>query len=198
MLCDSMPRAFDLVVLAGSAGGVEALRTILPSLPRDFESPIAVVLHRPRGRADVLSSILQRHTALAVKEAQDRDALQPGNVYLAPADHHLLVVPGPALAVVTAAPVNFARPAADPLLESAAGVLGSRLLAVVLSGGGKDGAAGVRAVKRSGGMVLAQDQATSVIFGMPRSAIDTGAVNLILPLGSIAPTLRRLVRTGTG
>lgn len=195
---DPMPRAFDLVVVAASAGGIEALSTILSSLPTDFAAPIVVAQHRARGDTDVLTHILQRRTALVVQQAQDGDVLNAGNVYLAPADRHLLVVAGPALALSDAAPVHFTRPAADPLFESAAHVFGSRLLAVVLSGGGTDGTTGVRAVKEAGGVVIAQDESTSMIFGMPRSAIATGLVDFIRSIDSVAPALKSLVRTGGG
>jgi two-component system chemotaxis response regulator CheB len=154
------------------------------------------VQHRSPVGPSLLPRILARRTPLAVKLASEGEELRPGTVYLAPADQHLVIEARRRLAFTDGRRIRFVRSSANPLLESAAEVLGGRVIAVVLTGGGADATDGVQAVKAAGGVVIAQDRATSQVFGMPRSAIETGAVDYVLPLDEIAPTLRRLVGAG--
>jgi two-component system chemotaxis response regulator CheB len=185
---------FDVVVIAASLGGLEAVRVILAGLPEDFRAGIALVLHRAPQGPSPLAAILNGRTRLAVKDAEESDRLRPGVVHLAPPNRHLLINPDGSLSLSDSAKVHFSRPAADRLFESGAASFGGRIIAVVLTGGNDDGAVGVRAVKRMGGRVIAQDQATSEAFRMPHAAIETGCVDLILPLREIAPTLVSMVR----
>jgi two-component system, chemotaxis family, protein-glutamate methylesterase/glutaminase len=187
------PRTFDLVVIAASAGGIPAVSRVLAALPAEFPVPIALVLHSTTRPNDLRAVVLQRTTALRVRAVQADELLQPGSVYVAPADRHVVVGADRRIALRDGHPIRFVLSSANPLLESAVEALGGRVIAVVLTGGGRDGTDGVQAVRAAGGVVIAQDRGTSQIFGMPKSAIATGAVSAVLPLEEIAPHLCRLV-----
>jgi two-component system chemotaxis response regulator CheB len=189
------PPFYDLVVLAASAGGLHALSVLLSSLPRDLPVPVALVLHRTPHHPDLLAKILGRHTALRVKNALPGEHMEPGTVYVAPADLHLVIESDGALGFSDGRRIRHVLSSANPLLESAA-LFGGRVIAVVLTGSGHDATDGVQAVRARGGVVIAQDEATSTVFGMPRSAIATGAVAHVLPLAAIGPSVARLVTTG--
>jgi two-component system chemotaxis response regulator CheB len=141
----------------------------------------------------MLAAILARRTKLRVKEAEATDVLAPGTAYIAPPDYHLLVNRDGSFTLSQSELVHFVRPSADVLFESVAASFKSRAIAVVLTGSGSDGIMGVQSIKKMGGIVLAQDKATSEFSGMPDSAIGTGAVDLVLPLGDIAAELVRLI-----
>jgi two-component system chemotaxis response regulator CheB len=183
---------FDVVLIAASAGGLSALRTILSALPADFAAAVAVVLHR-EPRPSALAELLDASTRLEVREAEEGDWLQPGMVHLAPPGRHLLISADESLRLSDSPKVQFSRPAADRLFESGAESLMSRIIAVVLTGWNQDGSAGVRAVKLMGGRVIVQDVATAEAAEMPLSAMRTGAVDRVLPLVEIAPCLMDLV-----
>ena len=181
-----------VVVMAASAGGVQALQKVLSGLPRDFPLPIAIVQHRTGNPPNLLARVLGRHTALTVKNAEDGEHMRAGTVYLAPPREHLVLRPDESLGLMDGRKIRHLRSSANPLFASAAEVYGDGVIAVVLTGGDRDATDGVQTVRQHGGIVIAQDEATSAIFGMPRSAIETGAVHTILPLPEIAPELRRL------
>src|SRR5687767_10329298 len=141
-----------------------------------------------------MAEILGKRTSLVVKEACEGDALEPGCALIAPPNRHLLVNPDRTVSLSQSELVHFVRPSADLLFESAAASYKERAIAVVLSGSGRDGAMGVKAIKKMGGTVIVQDEKTSEFFGMPEAAAKTGIVDLVLPLEEIAPALRRLVR----
>jgi two-component system, chemotaxis family, protein-glutamate methylesterase/glutaminase len=187
----SIARRYELAVIAASAGGLAALSTVLGSLPPDFPLPILVVQHLDPRRVSQMAAILGRRTHLPVKEAADHDVLAPGEVYIAPPGVHAELRHG-RIVLTHTAPVHFSRPSADRSFLSAAAQ--GRVIGVVLTGAGMDGAAGVVAIKAAGGVVIAQDAATSAYFGMPRAAIDTGAVEYVLPLLEIGRTLSKLAR----
>lgn len=188
---------YGIVAMVASAGGLAALRDVLSGLPADFPAPVVIVQHLAPQFPSHLAEILSRHAALTVKQAQDGDQLQPSTVYIGPPDRHLLAQSDGTLSLVSTERVHFARPSADRLFESVAESYETRAIAVVLTGAGSDGAAGVRAVADAGGIVIAQNQATAAHFGMPGAAIETGKVDLVLPLDEIAPTLIRLIVKGT-
>jgi two-component system chemotaxis response regulator CheB len=179
----------QLVVFAASAGGIQALITVLESLPRSFPVPIAIVQHIAPKHDNLIAEILARRTALIVKCASAAENLVAGTVYVAPRGHHMLIADGVIVRLTESAPVHFVRPSADPLFESAAAACGGGVVAVVLSGTGSDGTNGAAAVKRMGGTVIAQDEQSSHFFGMPHAAIAAGVVDYVLPLGSIAGKL---------
>ena len=185
--------SYDLVTIAASAGGVEALQKILRGLPSDFPVPIVIVLHRSPREQDNLASVLGRSTPLAVKIVEHAERLRPGTAYVAPADHHVRILPGLIASLSDGARIRHVRSSANPLFSSAAEALTGRVLAVVLTGYDSDATNGVQSVHARGGTVLAQDEATAEVFEMPRSAIRTGCVNRVMALGDIAPELVRLV-----
>lgn len=183
------PFTKPVIGIATSAGGLSALSTLLSALPATLEAAILVVQHLDPARPSHLADILGRRTPLPVKQAASKDRLHSGAVFIAPPGAHMLVDPEGTISLSHRPPVHFVRPAADRLFESIAGSFGPRAVAVVLTGTGRDGATGAQAVKRAGGRVVVQDEFTSEFFGMPKSAIDAGQVDLILPLDKIAPAL---------
>ena len=187
---------FDVVAIATSAGGLKALRLVLAALPSDFPAAIVVVQHLDPRHRSLMADILSRRSALSVKQAEERDKLQPGTVFIAPPNKHLLVNPDGSLSLTQSELVHFVRPSADLLFESVAASFKARAIAVVLTGTGSDGSMGVQAIKKMGGTVLAQDESSSEFFGMPNAAIQTGSVDFILSLGKISSALVTLVETG--
>jgi two-component system chemotaxis response regulator CheB len=178
-------RLSDIVAIVGSAGGIVAMEAVLECLPRDLDAAVIIVLHLTPGHRSLLARILGRHTDMTVREAADGDALEPGTVYVAPPDAHLLVMADGRLRLERSELVHHVRPSADALLLSIAHEYRGRCCAVVLSGTGIDGAAGAAAVHQAGGWVIAQDEATSEHFGMPGAAILTGGVDAVLSLDEI-------------
>jgi two-component system, chemotaxis family, protein-glutamate methylesterase/glutaminase len=173
-----MPR---LVVVGTSLGGLAALTTLIKALPKEFAGPVAIVQHRTKATDDALLRLLAAQSPLPVIEPDDKAPLEPGRVYLAPADYHLLVE-RENLALSTAAPRNFARPSIDILFESAADAFGPAVTGVVLTGSNHDGAAGSRYIKAHGGRVFVEDPASAHCGTMPAAAIAATAVDAILPL----------------
>jgi two-component system, chemotaxis family, protein-glutamate methylesterase/glutaminase len=184
---------FEVVALAASAGGLNALSEVLAPLPADFRAAIVLVQHLDPKHKSLMAEILGRRTCLSVRQAADGDRISPGGVWVAPPAYHLLVNGDGTLSLTRTELVHFVRPSADLMFDSMAAGYKNRSIAVVLTGTGSDGEMGVRAVKKMGGTVIAQDQGTSEYFGMPGAAIKTGCVDLILPLPEIAPTLIKLV-----
>lgn len=182
---------FEIVVLAASAGGLNALSAVLSGLSAAFPAPLVVVQHLRRNHRSLMAEILGRRTALAVKQAEQGERIRSSVAYIAPPDRHLLVEPAGTLALTRTQLVHFVRPSADLLFESAAGSFGERVIAVVLSGTGVDGALGAKAVKKTGGTVIVQDEASAEYPGMPHAAREHAG--LVLPLGEIAPALERLL-----
>jgi two-component system chemotaxis response regulator CheB len=183
------PFTQTVIGIATSAGGLNALTRLLSALPPTLDAAVVVVQHLDPARPSHLADILGRRTPLPVKQAASNDRLHIGRVLIAPPGAHILVDPDGTISLSHRPPVHFVRPAADRLFESLAGSFGSRAVAVVLTGTGHDGATGAQAVKQAGGKVIVQDESTSEFFGMPRSAIDAGQVDQILPLDQIAPAL---------
>jgi two-component system chemotaxis response regulator CheB len=182
-----------IVLLAASAGGLKALSLILSDLPNDFPAPIVVVQHLSPTYPSLLAEILDNRTPLVVKQAEAGDCLVAGKVYIAPPNYHLLINSDGILSLSSSEKVRFSRPAADVLFESVATSFFTKIIGVILTGMDGDGAKGAIAIKKMGGIVIAQDEASSEYFGMPSSAIATGCVDFILPLDAIATTLLNLV-----
>jgi two-component system chemotaxis response regulator CheB len=185
--------AFDVVAIAASLGGIKAIRSILSVLPADFPAAIIIVQHLHPVYPSGLVELLSRHTKLLVKWAEEGDRLQPGIVYVAPPDHHVLVRESGLLSLSQSPRVQWVRPSADVLFESVATNYCERTIAVILTGLGSDGANGAQMVKWMGGRVLVQNMATSRSFGMPGAVIKAGCVDFILPLDTIAYALVALV-----
>jgi two-component system chemotaxis response regulator CheB len=187
---------YAIIGIAASAGGLMALTEVLAALPADLPVPVVVVQHLDPRHRSLMAEILDRRTALQVREAQEGDDLRAGTVYIAPPDYHLLVNGGGTLSLSQSKLVHFVRPSADLLFESMAASYGDRAIAVVLSGSGKDGSLGVEGVKRMGGTVIVQEIASAQFGGMPAAAIETGCVDFVLCLDEIAGALITLVTGG--
>jgi two-component system chemotaxis response regulator CheB len=183
--------SFDIVALAASAGGLNALTQVLHALPADFAAGIVVVQHLDPRHRSLMADILGRRTGLRVKQAAQDDHVAPGTVMIAPPNKHLLVNQDGSLTLTQTELVHFVRPSADLLFESTAAAYRERAIAVVLSGTGSDGAMGVKAIKKMGGTVIVQQG--SEFTGMPDAAQHTGAVDFVLPLDDIASALQSLV-----
>jgi len=188
--------AFDVVVIGGSAGGLAALSVVLGELPGDFPAPVAIVLHLSPAYPSLLTGVLARFSALPVQWATDGVRLERGTVYVAPPDWHLVFLPTGVIELKQTPPVHFSRPSVDLLFSSAARAFERRTLAVILSGNGRDGSTSVADIHRLGGVVIAQDEASSEFFSMPRGAIGSGGVTFVLPLASIGLAVTRLVTLG--
>jgi len=188
--------SFEVVAVAASAGGLNALSQLLAGLPADFPAAVAVVQHLDPRHRSLMADILSRRTAMQVKQAEEGDKLSPGTVYIAPPNKHLLVNREGTVSLTQSELVHFVRPSADLLFESVAASFKHRVIGVVLSGSGSDGSMGVQAIKKMGGTVIAQDEATSEFFSMPNAAIQTGSVDFILPLNEIPSALVTLVTSG--
>ncbi len=179
-----------LVAIGASWGGLRALRTVLGALPGGFPAPIVVAQHRAPGEG-MLAELLDRDVELTVRDAEDKQPLRPGEVLVAPPDYHLLV-DADAVALSVDEPVAGSRPSIDVLLETAARAHGDRVVGVVLTGANADGADGLAAIRRAGGIALVQDPADAERPEMPRAALAACAGAQARPLEGIGPELARL------
>ncbi len=159
------------VVIGGSAGAIEVLSELLAGLPADFPLSVILVLHLPRHQPSMLAEVFGSKCACPVREAEDKEPVTPGTVYLAPPNYHLLVDAGPVFALSTDAPVNFSIPSIDALFESAAHEYGPALVGIVLTGANDDGARGLRAICDGGGAAVVQSPAEAMVRAMPEAAI---------------------------
>jgi two-component system chemotaxis response regulator CheB len=195
-----LPSGHRLIVIASSTGGPAALVKVLPALAlarAELSTSLVIVQHLPAGFTRALADQLAERSGYPVCEV-DRDdpkslALEPGRAYVAAGGSHLLIDRGGRLRLTDSAPVHGVRPAADVTLASAAQHFGARCLGIVLTGMGKDGARGLASVKAAGGATIAQDKATSTVYGMPKAALELGVVDTVAPLERIAPVVNRLL-----
>ena len=189
------PRRIGAVAIAASTGGPQALSRLCPALPADFPAPIFLVQHNSPGFDRGFAQWLDGCSPLRVTLARERAIPAAGNIYVAPTDRHL-EVDRRGFLLDDGEPIHNQKPAADALFKSAAALYGNALVSVTLTGMGRDGADGTRSVKRAGGVTIAQDEESSVIYGMPRAAAETGCVDMVLPLGEIARRLASLAKEG--
>jgi len=180
---------FGVVVVAASFGGLQALTRLLAPLPAEFPVPIVVVQHLSPRYASVFAEVLGRRTRLRAGWAEHEMPLRPGNIYVAPPDRHVQVASRSTLALSDGPKVHWTRPAADVLFTSAAALYADRAIGVVLTGYGRDGAAGARAIKDAGGRVITEDPAMAEASPMPDATIRTRAIDFVFPLDRIAPAL---------
>ena len=183
---DAPPR---IVAIASSTGGPNALADVLSALPKDFPLPILITQHMPAVFTGLLASRLERDTGRTCVEAKDGDLIRPNCTYVAPGEYHMIVLTNegqPFVRLTQTEPENFCRPSADPMLRSIAAVYGASTLAVVLTGMGEDGLRGCAEVKQRGGRILVQDEATSVVWGMPGAVANAGLASAVLPLPKVA------------
>jgi two-component system, chemotaxis family, protein-glutamate methylesterase/glutaminase len=186
---------YQLIAIGTSLGGLSALKTLLGALPQDFSAALAIVQHRHRESDPGLGSFLQQFTVLPVHEVEDKERIQPGHVYLAPADYHLLVEYG-YFSLSVDEPVSYARPSIDVLLESASDSYNEHVIGVILTGANQDGVQGLATLKARGGMTIVQAPDTAESPVLPRAAIAAVAVDAVLPLAQIATRLMHLCAVG--
>jgi two-component system chemotaxis response regulator CheB len=181
------------VVIGASYGGLFALMDLLGALTTDFPCPIVIVQHRSAESHEEkrLGVVLSRYSALPVRDAEHGEPLVAPGVYLAPADYHLIIEEDRAELTIDE-PVHYSRPSIDVLFESAARAYGPAVVGVLLTGFGRDGSAGLEAIRRAGGVTIAQDPVSALEATMPRSAIEAGAATEVLTLDAIAPRLIEL------
>lgn len=185
-----------IIAIGTSTGGPRALQEIITKLPGNLPCGIVIVQHMPPGFTKSLSDRLNSLSSLTVKEAEPNDVIRPGLVLVAPGDYHMTVDREGNKRFVRLnqnPPVGGHRPAVDPLFESVAKCYGKRALGVILTGMGHDGAKGIEAIKRQQGSTIAEDQSTAVVFGMPKSAIELGVVDKVVPLPSVAAEIVRVI-----
>jgi two-component system chemotaxis response regulator CheB len=187
----SRTAVLPLAVLAASTGGPATLMTLLPQFPAAFPGAVLVVQHMPGAFTPQFAEQLASVSHLPVKQAENGEILRAGQVYVCPGDSHLRVLPPGRVALDSGPRIAGYRPSIDVTLESVAALAGPYAAVAILTGMGNDGARGVIAIQQKGGLVLAQDESTSVIFGMPAEAIKTGAVQQVLPLHQIAGAIAR-------
>ena len=185
-----------VVVIAASAGGVDALKQLLSRLPADLPAAILVVQHLHADRPTLLPGILARSCPLKVCLAQDGMGLEAGVAYVAVPGQHIRIE-SEHIALSLDEPVCYVRPSADLLFTSAAQTFGRNTIGVVLSGTGRDGARGCQEIKAKGGMTIAQDQATARYFDMPRAAINAGAIDYVLPVHEIGAKIVEILKIET-
>lgn len=186
----------SVLVIGSSTGGPQALFKVLGSLPKPFRLPILITQHMPPTFTKILAEHVQRQTGFTASEAQDGEEVRPGRVYIAPGGMHMVLAGNasqPVISLNEDAPVNFCRPAVDPLFASAAQIYSSACLALVLTGMGHDGRDGASQVVSHGGTVIAQDEATSVVWGMPGAVTQAGLASYVLPLERIGPAIGTLM-----
>ncbi len=182
----------EAIVIGTSAGGLNALQTILTPLPGNFRFPILIVQHRWPTQDDLMAFTLNESCSLRVKEAEQFETIRPGTVYLAPANYHLLVEPDKTLSLSVDEKVCFSRPSIDVLFESASAVYHTALIGIILTGANRDGTYGMQKIKENGGFTVAQDPATAEVPTMPNEAIRKNIVDKVLSLPEISQCLTQL------
>ena len=176
---------YEAIVIGASAGGLLALSGILETLPAGFPLPVVVIQHRAKDERSLLGEVLQAKCRIRVKEADEKELLTGGTVYLGPAGYHLLIEKNRSFSLSCEPPVHFSIPSIDVLFETAAGAYGSGLIGIILTGANKDGAAGIQAIRKQGGTTIAQNPAGAQFPAMPLAAIATGSVQHIFELEEI-------------
>ena len=182
----------EAIVIGASAGALEALSSLLPGLPADYRLPILVVVHLPPDKTSLLAELLRVRCAIRVREAEDKEPIEPGVAYFAPPDYHLLVEQDKRLSLSDDEPVLFSRPSIDVLFESAADAYGDGLIGVVLTGANSDGANGLKAVVEAGGVAVVQSPGSAYAVVMPEAAIAACPEARVLPVNEIAAYLREV------
>lgn len=185
---------FPVVIIASSTGGPRALRLLIPQLSPSLGAGYIIVQHLPDGFSGPMAEDLDNITDLHVREAAEGDVVRPGEVFVARSGSHCVVGRGGKLTLSSAPPMWGVRPAADVTMTSAAPVFGRRLIGVVLTGMGQDGADGLRVIREAGGQTLAEDQSSCVIYGMPRVAIERGFVGTVAPIERMGSAIGAVIR----
>lgn len=183
----------NIIAIAASTGGPNALNVILPDFPKDFGCPIVIAQHIAEGFVAGLVEWLAKISKLAVKVAENGDPILPGQVYVSPPDRHMVVTYGNRIAFVERGLRDLYHPSCDALLTSVATVYGAKAIGVILTGMGGDGVEGLLRIKEAKGRTIAQDEETSIVYGMPKKALEAGCVDLVCPLSQIGKRLLGMV-----
>lgn len=186
---------FDLIVVGASWGGLNALTVLVRALPPDFVVPVVIVQHRGPDAESFLSGLLQQWTGRKILEPEDKNPIEPGHIYVAPANYHLLVETGH-FSLTTEAPVRYSRPSIDVLFGSAAHAYGKKLIGVVLTGANEDGSRGLKCVDEYGGYCVVQDPATAEVATMPAAALRRVPRAAVVPLSGIAAHVVDVAKNG--
>jgi two-component system chemotaxis response regulator CheB len=187
-----MPLKPDLIIICGSAGSLEVLLEVLPGLRPGLDIPLVVVLHRKAGTDSALTQLIAARTSLKVLEAEEKDPILPGHLYIAPADYHLLFEQDHTFALDDSERVNYSRPSLDVSLESASLVYGAATAALLLSGANADGVEGLKRVQQAGGYIAVQDPASAQVPYMPQQALDALRMDAILAPNAMAAFINTL------
>jgi two-component system, chemotaxis family, protein-glutamate methylesterase/glutaminase len=182
----------EAVVIGASAGALEALSAILPTLPANYKLPVIIVVHVPPDKKSLLAELFQAKCSIEVREAEDKEPIRGGTAYFAPPDYHLLVETDKSLSLSDDEPVFYSRPSIDVLFESAADAYGPSLIGIVLTGANRDGADGLKAIVEAGGMAIVQSPKEAYASAMPEAAIAECPGARVLTLKEIAVYLREV------
>jgi len=190
-----MSNDFEAVVIGASAGALDALSNILPALPRGYPLPVIIVVHLPPDKKSILAELMRTKCSMNVHEAEDKDAIEPGTIYFAPPDYHLLIEDKKNFALSSDEPDLFSRPSINILFESAAHVFGSKLFGIILTGANEDGARGLRAIVAAGGNAIIQQPEQAHAATMPLAAQMACPTSKTLSLDEIGLYLRQIGKT---
>lgn len=191
----ALPR-IDILAIGSSTGGPNALQTVISGIAGHCPVPVVITQHMPAYVTRLLAERLTQNTGMPVHEGKDGDRLVPGQAWLAPGGYHMTVAKGATLHLNQDPPENFCRPAVDVMFRSVTAVYGANVLSVVLTGMGSDGLKGATAIRESGGVILAQDEQSSVVWGMPGAVTNAGIADRVLPLDRMAQEIVRLIQAG--
>lgn len=189
---DSLTGPVELLVIAGSAGSLDVILKTIPYIASTLNFPIVIVLHRKASYDSSLADLLQSRTKLRVVEAEEKDQMKKGVIYLAPADYHLLVENDLSLSLDYSEKIQYSRPCIDVTFETAAEVCRDRAAAILLSGANADGAKGLKMIKQAGGITAVQNPATAEVSFMPNQALQTAKVDYVLEIDEIAYFINKL------
>ena len=181
----SLINKYEAVVIGTSAGGLFALSSLFEKIPFNYPLPIIVVQHRSKDQKDLLEEVLQTKCRIRVKQADEKEHIQKSTIYVAPPDYHLLIERDHIFSLNSDIPVNYSRPSIDVLFESAALAYRHQLVGIILTGANSDGAAGIAAIRKYGGLTIAQSPEDAQFPFMPKASIDTGQIELVLSLSAI-------------
>jgi two-component system, chemotaxis family, protein-glutamate methylesterase/glutaminase len=187
-------KTYQAIAMGTSAGGLQALSVLLRDLPADYPLPVLVVQHRAKDQRSLLEEVLQTKTKIRVKQADEKEMLQKGHVYVAPPDYHLLVEEDRTLSLSSDEQVRFSRPSIDVLFESSAVVFKEGLVGIILTGASNDGASGIESIARYGGITIAQDPKEAEYPYMPQASIDTRKIKHVWTLEKIKSFLLEQVQ----
>lgn len=187
----SINNRYELLLIGGSAGSLEVILQLLPRLRLDLELAIVIVMHRKNGES-LLAGLLDDKTALPVKEVDEKEAIEAGNIYLAPADYHLLIEKDKTFSLDYSEKLHYCRPSIDITFETAAEAFGASSIAVLLSGANADGANGLKKIKEAGGLTIVQDPSEAVIAYMPQQAINMFRVDYTADTEKIIQIINRI------